>query len=75
MRALSLQTVAKPSRQRQLLHQAPERLGSPRQIEYALAMQTLQFTNVHLLPSLSYCPGGIKNHAESSCGVERVLAF
>jgi len=39
MGALSLQTIAKMSRQSQLLHQAHERVDSSRQIEHALAMQ------------------------------------
>jgi len=39
MGALSLQTIARMSRQSQLLHQAHERVGSSRQIEHALAMQ------------------------------------
>jgi hypothetical protein len=66
MGALSLQTIARMSRQSQLLHQAPERLGLSRQIEHTLAIQTLWLANVHPPPSLSYCPEGIKNHAESS---------
>jgi signal transduction histidine kinase len=39
MGALSLQTIARMSRQSQLLHQAHERVDSSRQIEHALAMQ------------------------------------
>src|SRR5215813_5016164 len=39
MDALSLQTIARMSRQSQLLHQAHERVDSSRQIEHALAMQ------------------------------------
>jgi signal transduction histidine kinase len=39
MGALSLQTIARMSRQNQLLHQAHERVDSSRQIEHALAMQ------------------------------------
>ena len=39
MGALSLQTVARVSRQSQFLHQAHERVDSSRQIEHALAMQ------------------------------------
>jgi signal transduction histidine kinase len=39
MGALSLQTIAKISRQTQLLHQAHERVDASRQIEHALAMQ------------------------------------
>jgi signal transduction histidine kinase len=39
MGALSLQTIARTSRQSQLLHQAHERVDSSRQIEHALAMQ------------------------------------
>ena len=39
MGALSLQTIARMSRQSQLLHQAHERVDSSRQIEHALALQ------------------------------------
>jgi signal transduction histidine kinase len=39
MGALSLQTIARMSRQNQLLHQAHKRVDSSRQIEHALAMQ------------------------------------
>jgi hypothetical protein len=39
MGALSLQTIAKMSRQSQLLHEAHARVDSSRQIEHALAMQ------------------------------------
>jgi signal transduction histidine kinase len=39
MGALSLQTIARMSRQSQLQHQAHERVDSSRQIEHALAMQ------------------------------------
>src|SRR5918996_2274375 len=39
MGALSLQTIARMSRQSQLLHQAHVRVDSSRQIEHALAMQ------------------------------------
>src|SRR5215467_3832683 len=39
MGVLSLQTVARMSRQSQLLHQAHERVDASRQIEHALAMQ------------------------------------
>src|SRR5262245_36127613 len=39
MGTLSLQTIARMSRQSQLLHQAHERVDSSRQIEHALAMQ------------------------------------
>jgi len=39
MGVLSLQTIARMSRQSQLLHQAHERVDSARQIEHALAMQ------------------------------------
>ena len=39
MGVLSLQTIARMSRQSQLLHQAHERVDSSRQIEHALAMQ------------------------------------
>jgi signal transduction histidine kinase len=39
MGALSLQTIAKMSRQNQLLHEAHARVDSSRQIEHALAMQ------------------------------------
>jgi signal transduction histidine kinase len=39
MGALSLQTIARESRQSQLLHQAHERVDASRQIEHALAMQ------------------------------------
>jgi signal transduction histidine kinase len=39
MGALSLQTIARMSRQSQLLHQAHARVDSSRQIEHALAMQ------------------------------------
>jgi signal transduction histidine kinase len=39
MGALSLQAIARTSRQSQLLHQAHERVDSSRQIEHALAMQ------------------------------------
>ena len=39
MGALSLQTIARMSRQSQLLHRAHERVDSSRQIEHALAMQ------------------------------------
>jgi CHASE3 domain sensor protein len=39
MGALSLQTIARMSRQSQLLYQAHERVDSSRQIEHALAMQ------------------------------------
>src|SRR5947208_8589704 len=39
MGALSLQTIARMSRQSQLLHEAHARVDSSRQIEHALAMQ------------------------------------
>src|SRR5688500_15973702 len=39
MGALSLQTIARMSRQSQLLHQAHKRIDWSRQIEHALAMQ------------------------------------
>src|ERR671935_838756 len=48
MGALSLQTIARMSRQSQLLHQAHERVDSSRQIEHALAMQ-MNFTAMALL--------------------------
>jgi signal transduction histidine kinase len=48
MGALSLQTIARMSRQSQLLHQAHERVDASRQIEHALAMQ-MNFIAIALL--------------------------
>jgi signal transduction histidine kinase len=48
MGALGLRTVARESRQSQLLHQAHERVDASRQIEHALAMQ-MNFTALALL--------------------------
>src|SRR5262245_24727860 len=70
MGALSLQTIARMSRQSQLLHQAHERVDSARQIEHALAMQM----NVIALALLLKDEGTIANFLRGNNLFNRMLA-